>query len=221
MKKCIYTVITGNYDDIKEPTVITKGWDYICYTNNPKIKSKVWKVKQIYNKGLDNAKLSRKIWLLFHEYVGEYDLSIMIGGQLEIRCDLDKFVKRFLHKDVDMALMKHPSRNCIYDEAIKCSSKNLDDPIIIQAQMTFYRTEGYPANNGLVACGIMIRRHHIRNLELHFEHVWENVRKWSFRDQLSFNYIDWKYKLIKYNLFPYDVLHGKYFKRKNHKGMKR
>lgn len=34
----------GDYDNLKEPTVITKGWDYICYTSNKHLKSKHWDV---------------------------------------------------------------------------------------------------------------------------------------------------------------------------------
>ena len=30
----IYTVITGNYDTVKQPQVITPGADYFLFTNN-------------------------------------------------------------------------------------------------------------------------------------------------------------------------------------------
>lgn len=33
----IYTVITGNYDTVKQPQVITPGADYYLFTNNHSI----------------------------------------------------------------------------------------------------------------------------------------------------------------------------------------
>ena len=44
----IYTIITGNYDNIKQPLVIEEGVEYVLFTNNPGIvEAGVWKVVQI------------------------------------------------------------------------------------------------------------------------------------------------------------------------------
>ena len=44
-KTIIYTVITGNYDTIKQPLVVVEGVEYILFTNNPEIKDAgVWKI---------------------------------------------------------------------------------------------------------------------------------------------------------------------------------
>ena len=51
-KICVYTCITGDYDNLNEIKNIEKGIDYICYTNNKKIKSKTWKVKYITDDSL-------------------------------------------------------------------------------------------------------------------------------------------------------------------------
>ena len=47
--KCIYTYIIGGYDSVKEPKVVTPGWDYICVTDNPNLKSEVWNIVNINN----------------------------------------------------------------------------------------------------------------------------------------------------------------------------
>jgi hypothetical protein len=225
IKKCIFFPLTGDYDNIKEPTVITPGWDYICFTNNPKLKSKNWEIKFIDNpKGYCNSRLSRKVWILNHKYVGEYDISISTGAQIQPTCNLNKFLDKFLPKDdtIDMSMAKHPVRDCIYKEAKKCIAKRLDDPKIIQKQMNFYKKNGYPKNNSLVACGIIIRKHNRKNVEEHCERWWNQVKKWSFRDQLSFNYILWKYNLVNINYFAYQIMKGRggYFKKYKHKGNK-
>lgn len=48
MPTIIYTVITGNYDTIKQPLVVEEGVEYVLFTNNREIKDAgVWKVVQI------------------------------------------------------------------------------------------------------------------------------------------------------------------------------
>ena len=48
MPTIIYTIITGNYDNIKQPLVVEEGVEYYLFTNNPEIKDAgVWKVVQI------------------------------------------------------------------------------------------------------------------------------------------------------------------------------
>lgn len=219
INKCVYTAITGNYDDLKEPDFITPGWDYICYTNNSKLRSGIWKIKYIDNNGLDDVRLSRSVWALNHKYVPEYKISISIGGQMKIIGNLDIFLKKYLPNDnnIDMSMAKHPNRICIYEEAKRC--KKRDDPKLIERQMRFYREEGYPQNNGLVATGIIIRKHGRSNVEEHCQKWWEQIKKWSFRDQLSFDYVLWKYKLVNISYFSYNIIRGKggFFKKFPHK----
>lgn len=203
LKKCIFFPLMGDYDDIKEPTYITPGWDYICFTNNSKLKSKNWDIRFISNNGLSNVKLSRNVWILNHEYVGEYDISISVGAQAQLVGDFNLFLESFLPTDkkIDMSMAKHPARICAYAESNKCIVKKLDDPDIIKRQMSFYKKEGFPKNSGLICGGGIIRKHNRPNLEKHCELWWDQVNKWSYRDQLSFNYILWKYNLVNINYY--------------------
>ena len=42
MKVC-YTVLFGDYEELKEPTIISDGWRYVCFTDQP-LKSDVWEI---------------------------------------------------------------------------------------------------------------------------------------------------------------------------------
>ena len=59
-KICVYTCITGEYDDLKEIKNVEKNIDYYCFTNNKKIKSKTWNVVYIEDNELSNLLLARK-----------------------------------------------------------------------------------------------------------------------------------------------------------------
>ena len=39
---CVYTCITGNYDDL-QPVYQEEGIDYLCFTNNKDLESDDWK----------------------------------------------------------------------------------------------------------------------------------------------------------------------------------
>jgi len=211
MKKCIYISIIGNYDSLKDPNVITPGWDYICFTDNSKLKSKIWDIRFVEDKeNLGYKKFSRSFWILNHIYVNDYDISISTGGQIQCNTNLDLFINEFLPLDqeIDIAMHDRGIRKGVFQEASKCIAKNKDNPNIIRQQMDFYKKEGMPDNTGILSTGIIIRKHHRQNLEEHCEKWWEQVFKWSHRDQLSFNYVLWKYNLIKVSRFSRDVLRG-------------
>lgn len=220
MKKCIFFPLIGDYDYFREPKVISPNWDYICFTNNKKLKSKNIEIRYVKkDEDLSNVKFSRKIYILNHKFVGDYDLSISMIASMKVLVDPDVFLKSLRQDDkIDMYISKHPKRDCIYKEAKQCIKLEKDDPKIIRKQIEMYKKEGYPENNGLAACGLMIRKHGRSNLEEHCERWWNIVKNYSTRDQLSFNYILWKYNLINLEYFPFKVITGnKYFKKFPHK----
>lgn len=69
-KKVIYTVITGGYDNlIEQPSV--KGYDFVCFTDNPKLKSITWQIRPLPEglEGLTSVKQQRNIKILAQETV--------------------------------------------------------------------------------------------------------------------------------------------------------
>ena len=78
-KICVYTCITGNYDNLIEINK-EKGIDYLCFTNNKKIKSKSWKIIYIEDKKLTNVELARKVKILGNEITNKYDITIWKDG---------------------------------------------------------------------------------------------------------------------------------------------
>src|SRR5438309_362 len=158
-RKAVYTPIFGAYDNLKPPTIITSGWDYICFTDDPTLRSSVWDVR-LCQRGRADRQLEYKQYAVKHmilcrRYLKDYDLSLSIGGQIEINCNLDQFLREYLRAGDDMMIRRHPERDCIYNEAEVCKAWGLDDPARIDAQMQRYRATGYPAHNGLYATGII------------------------------------------------------------------
>lgn len=207
MRKAIYTAIIGSYDSLKFPLVYTPGWDYICFTNNLDLKSDFWKIIYLQNDKFSSVKLARKIKILVHLYLPNYNLTIWHDASMQINCNLNSFIQVFLSKE--MAIMKHPNRSCIYDEAKTCIALAKDKRKNIMKQVNFYRSTGYPAKAGLVASGIIIRKNSLKINKL-MKAWWDQVEQWSHRDQLSFNFVYYKHLDIRIRYMPFSLTRSKF-----------
>ena len=127
MKKiCVYTCITGEYDDLHELEIKEKNVDYICFTNNKKIKSNTWRIIYINDKNISNHLLARKIKILGHPYIEKnYDISVWMDANIVFKKNVTEFVNKYL-KDNSISFFKHYCRDCVYDEAIACLKKRKD-----------------------------------------------------------------------------------------------
>lgn len=198
-KKCIITYITGNYDNLIEPIVITPDWDYICITDNPRLKSKNWNVKQIDENDKQISCLKRRassIVMQYYKYIpNTYDVCMIIDANMEITGNLNIFLDEFNfdHTHIDLMLGQHPNRDCIYKEAEEIIKLKKDDPTAIRKHVTFLKKDAYPKNNGLCESGVLVMS---RNSEkcLKFLKQWysDYKRLPSKRDQMSLNYSIWK-----------------------------
>lgn len=212
MRRAIYTAITGEYDTLKDPQIITPGWEYICFTNNKNLRSDFWKVKLVNDSRLSNVKLARKIKILSHQYLKGYDLTIWHDASMVINCNLKSFTSVFHKKDI--TIMKHPHRGCIYEEARACIKMGKDKREVILKQIEKYRNEGYPEKNGLVGSGIIIRNNNSRVNAL-MNDWWSEVENFSHRDQLSFNYALNNHPEVNCRVIPFFITRTKFILKKH------
>ena len=190
-KGVIYTAIFGDYDELQTPEYINTNLDYICFTDNPNLKSDVWEIRLIDNLKLDNTRKARLIKILPHKYLNEYDYSIWVDGAIKITNDIFKYINKYSTGKPLLGII-HPYRNCIYDEANACINSQKDDKKTIKKQITKYKQEDYPKNNGLIESGVLFRKHNDSQLIHVMEDWFYEVLNYSKRDQLSLNYILWK-----------------------------
>lgn len=212
-KKAIYTCITGGYDSLLEPKYITDDFDYICFTDNNKLTSDVWQIRLLpkETEGLSQVKKQRYVKINAHKVLNEYDLSIWVDGNVEIKSNLNDFVNNTLTDDCSVYVPKHPSRNCIYAEAKVCISMKKDTKENIQPQIDRYKEEGFPVNYGLLQSNIMLRKHNDKDCIRLMECWFEEVKNGSHRDQLSFNYALWKNQDVKITYLDKNICKSSYF----------
>lgn len=184
--KTIFTAIFGNYDDLKEPQVITPGWRYICFTDQ-NLKSNTWEIvrRQMLPEGA--TRTARYYKIMFHRHI-ESEFSIWIDASFIIKTDLNEWWKKFKEP---FTCIKHPVRSCVYKEANICINRNKDAADLLLKQTKNYRRAGLPARNGLIASGILMRKMNQTAIDLC--DVWyQQLQLYSSRDQIGFAYASWR-----------------------------
>lgn len=214
-KICVYTCITGNYDNVNEIKNKEKGIDYYLFTNNKNIKSDTWNVVYIEDSKLDNQRLSRKIKMLGHPVINDkYDISVWMDASVIWLKSVKDFVKEYL-KENNFATFKHSFRDDIYVEAYECIKMKKDTKENVVKHIEFLRKEGYPENNGLCEMTVFIKRHKDKTVQKTMKLWFDTVCKYSKRDQLSFMYCVWKTGL-KLDIIPLSVWDNEWFTNAKH-----
>jgi hypothetical protein len=186
----VYTCITAGKDNLKENQVKGKA-NFIAFIDRPK-KSTTWKVIDSPNIYKDPRRNSRYVKTLSH-LMFEDEYTIWMDGTMEILIEPEKLIEKYL-KDTDIAVFKHPDRNCLYEEGKICRRMHLDDVGLIKRQTERYFREGYPVDNGLAETKVVLRRN-TKEVKA-FNKMWhEELVHNSSRDQVAFPYIVWKTKI--------------------------
>ena len=184
----VYTSITGDYDTLNEPEFVDDEMDYICFTNNKNLRSRVWKMIYIENNGMDNMHLAKRVKIFPEEYLFGYKTSIWVDGKFKIKDDLRQYVTKY-ERDADILCFPHFARDCIYDEAAVCMMLYPELKNQILTQITDYFKKGYKINNGLYEMGCIVRKFDEPQVKKIMYMWWQEILKYSYRDQISFPYV--------------------------------
>ena len=197
----VYTCITNDYDDLKDPTVITPGWEYICYSDVEQ-RSDVWDCRI-------TEKTQREVKILgYHEF--GHEPALYVDGSIQIMGNLDNFVRGIRS---DFSLWKHPDRDCIFDEAEAVVNLRGQDKARVDEQMKRY--DAIPRHWGLGQTGVMFRDFSVEWVRA-LSYIWyQEVRQGVSRDQLSLSYLSWL--MGRKPFFIPEAVIGRHFRLFHHK----
>lgn len=152
-----------------------------------------------------NAKIYKILPFLF---LPDYDYYFWVDSTHDIIFDPNEAIKEL---NSDMAVCKHPQRICLYDEAGAVKYLKYDHFDLLDLQMRNYYNDKYPYNNGLYELGCFILKNTKQMQELCLM-WWENICKYTSRDQLSYPYVIWKKNFVP-QIIEGSTKHNKYFTR--------
>ncbi len=195
-RNAVYTAIFGDYDNLITPVHqkrLRKQADFICFTDNPKIKSTFYKVILVEKPENDPFKSNRYYKILSHRVLPTYAKTLYVDANVLITTqDLDDIFNNCLEK-ASYSMFKHTLRNCLYEEAEwVLSDTRIDNSEVVRHQIQQYKNDGFPTNFGLIAGTFIIRNHADPEVQRFNDLWWKEVKYKSRRDQLSFDYIRWK-----------------------------
>jgi hypothetical protein len=203
----VYTAISGAYDTLREPPSAARdGARFVAFLDGESERAvagrrSAWQSRPLVSEGLDAVRSAKVYKVVPHRYLPDERYTLWIDGSVSIDCPfaLDRLAALYL-ADADLCVFRHPMRSCLYEEAEVCRRARLDGEGTIDRQIDRYRRAGYPRDAGLVEASVILRRHTAAVRELD-EAWWEEIRRGSRRDQLSFNFVAWKLG-FRYATFP-------------------
>jgi len=188
----IYTAFTGDYDSLKEPDVIDENCDYICFSDNPNLKSDFWEIRVMEDSTLDNNRKAKQYKVLPHKYFPEYKYSFWLDGTFKIKGSIREYIYKYIRKDSKILCVVHTERDCLYEEFESSKRITRYPASIMEKQIKKYEKEGFPKEYGLPVLGAIFREHNSPEIIKLMEDWWEEIIEFTNQDQLSFPYVAWK-----------------------------
>lgn len=181
MKTLVYTAVIGGIDQLRDP--VTPGnHQWVCYTDQI-IRSRVWQTMRPQREFSDPRMTARYHKTIFANELNA-DLVLWQDGKITMQKDVDWFFQCISNHDI--ALIRHPVRNCIFEEATKVIELNKADKKKTLHQVDAYRQE-HPEKAGLYETAVVVRNaKKCRGLN---EAWWHEIQKHTSRDQISLPYL--------------------------------
>ncbi len=201
-KRCIYTVITNEYDPLFSPLEPQPGWDMLAFTDTA-VSSPVWQVRPLPElpelSGLagDPVRTARLVKILAHRFLQEYEYSVYVDGNRILNGNMDGYVSAY---DADMLCL-----GPVYADAYAAADALINRPPpadelagdiappieederrLLRAQMEAWKSRGLPAFGGCPGTGILGRRHNAEVCVAVAETWAEEVLRGSAFDEPAF-----------------------------------
>lgn len=185
----VFTGVFGRPDVLCEPAVPLDGVDLVCYTDLEFTGQSAFRMIELHLDSLSPPKRNRRVKIWWPEIFDCFDYSLYMDSNVELRVDPHELI-RFLEPGSDIAVFRHPDRDCPYQEGRVCMRAGMADSTLVRRQLAYYRAAGLWPRSGLWA-GTFILRRHTPRMQVFSETWWREVETFSGRDQISFPYVVW------------------------------
>ncbi len=189
MNITVYTCVTGGYDNLRPPLVAREtGVRYICFTDVPQMPdTPPWEFRPVHRVSDASGYSARRTAclpkILPHLVLPDCDFSIWHDGNFRLAAYASCVTAAA--GVADLALHRHPSRDCVYKEADALIEGKFGTARLIREETSFYRAIGHPESFGLWACGMIVRRHTTATAALN-EAWWNLYANGCELDQMAF-----------------------------------
>lgn len=190
----VFTCTVGPTPDVvREPATVNKAVRYVCLSDRP---ASPWPYVHVpvtvpaY--GPRSAELyARKLKILAnHPALEAPDVILWHDAAFQLRCDPVQLADAYLGR-FDVLAFRHPHRARIEDEAVAIAKLAYAPLATLQQQAASYRAAGFLADSVITSTGFSLRR--MTPAMAAFNAAWwAEVKRWTWRDQMSVDYALWR-----------------------------
>ena len=187
---CVYTALFGDYDVLRSPLYKPDNVDFICFSDKPRV-APGWDVRIVEPEFDDPAKCNRKLKILPHRHLPDFDHSIYIDANVILTGNMNWLRSNWL-ADETFAAWRHPDRDDVYleCEAVLAGFRRPPDGIIDQYEA--FKAAHLPANSGLIEACFLWRSHEDTSVRALMDDWWGHVDHHGARDQPGLGFLMWK-----------------------------
>ncbi|XP_074565731.1 putative hexosyltransferase MUCI70 [Curcuma longa] len=226
-KVAVSTCAFGGGDDLYQPIGMTYAslkkvcyvafWDEVTLSSQQKNGKVIgedqfigkWRIVVVKDLPFSDQRLNGKIpKMLSHRLFPNARFSIWVDSKSQFRRDPIGVLEALLWRTNSvLAISEHGARSSLYDEAKAVIKKHKATPEEVEIQLNQYRQDGIPDEKRLngkkaLAEASVIVREHTPSTNI-FMCLWFNeVVRFTSRDQLSFPYVLRRLKIPRVNMFP-------------------
>ena len=194
-KIAILTAISGNRDKLSAPTIVHDNADYYAFVDNPSEEQiGPWKQIKIFpftnDERFSNRRKAKPYKVMPELFVPGYDFYFWADATHDVVENPQLIVDKYL-TDSSIAIFRHRERCCAYEEANEIIKLNYDHLNNVTNQIKEYQKMDFPFEYGLFELPVIIRKNCFETTTLNLM-WWEQICKYSSRDQISFPFCLWK-----------------------------
>lgn len=204
MKIAVVTSLFGNRDSLHTPKFYYEDSDYYAFVDKPhniSICKEIIVPKFTTDIAYENRRNAKIYKVLMPIFLPNYDYYIWRDATHEVIVNPIDIINNFV-QDNEVACFPHTTRNCAYEEGQEILRLNYDHPDNVLWQLEYYFRDGFPRKQGLWEMSTFIIKNtdKVKSLCMMW---WEQICRYSSRDQISFPYCLWKLGLTPHVLPGY------------------
>ncbi|WP_238097021.1 glycosyltransferase [Vibrio cincinnatiensis] len=181
----VVTAVYGDYDALMLPKSIDERFDYYCFSDIGRETFGLWKLCSAPYYDSDPTRVARFVKTHLHTLFPNYDVVVWCDGNVRFDYRLGNKVEEFDRSNFELSLVRHPLRNCLYDEAEACIERGKDSVDKIRNQIERYKKKGFPRNYGMYETNLYLVKPKYEKVHDFYRIWWHELKVGSRRDQLS------------------------------------
>lgn len=193
----VYACVTNNYDRLQEADALSRGVQFICFSNRPVKKTAGWDMRYLASppRLCSGHDINRYHKVFSNRILSDYRYSIYVDGNIRYRGDLHVLVRVLERSGAALGVFRHPAGRRLAEEVEACRRhRKFDhhDESRVHEQIETYTDQGFELSTLVSANYLIVRDHSHPLLSDAMSLWWSQLFEFTKRDQLSLNYVLWK-----------------------------